>query len=539
MKPVQKHTAALITKKAIVLLLALVLVFSFGFPASAANAHVGIPTFSLNSTVIGFAGFEWWVVGTNCANNSAQGIYATTPNSITLLLKEDLNNFFGQGMFRFGSDSYFPDSTPFSSAQVILHYSNNTFPPNWKKPNEYAQSALQIILWQKAYSIPLNELAVINPRTLTKDDDTIIAPMAGPDVPNQLLWPLSYDEHEALPSEVTAFSGRMYWLRSAGDYGIGAVFVDNGTSFVSYTSPESYSHVRPALNLNMSNVQMVSSANGKPTTIGLSQVSAPSGTLKLTLTDSNLTLNNETLISVAGRTITFSYQPSAASGSTFNTLSAAILGPASSPGLKYYGHIDNSPPQSGTGTVSVTVPENLASGDTLHVFLEDVRGALNTDFSSPFVQLTFAEQSAPTGLSGAACTTPDNNDGKITGTTTAMEYSADGTNWSSCTAGATTVSAPGTYQVRLAGTVSGTTALLVGPAASGITVAAYSPAPAPTPTPTPTPTSTAGAAAGATTGGSPQTGDNANFSTALVAALACFAAMLGTLFFALRHRGRS
>ena len=64
-----------------------------------------------------------------------------------------------------------------------------------------------------------------------------------------------------------------------------------------------------------------------------------------------------------------------------------------------------------------------------------------------------ASQPAPTGLSGVIPTSSANNDGKITGTTTTMEYklsTADVGTYKACTAPATIGLAPGTYQVRYA-----------------------------------------------------------------------------------------
>lgn len=59
--------------------------------------------------------------------------------------------------------------------------------------------------------------------------------------------------------------------------------------------------------------------------------------------------------------------------------------------------------------------------------------------------------SAPTGLTGVAPTAAL-NDGKITGVTTAMEYSADGTTYTACTGTEITGLTEGTYYVRTAQT---------------------------------------------------------------------------------------
>ena len=56
---------------------------------------------------------------------------------------------------------------------------------------------------------------------------------------------------------------------------------------------------------------------------------------------------------------------------------------------------------------------------------------------------------APTGINATACTTADNNDGSITGVTTAMEYSADLVNWTDVAGTTITGLNNGTYYVRV------------------------------------------------------------------------------------------
>ena len=62
-----------------------------------------------------------------------------------------------------------------------------------------------------------------------------------------------------------------------------------------------------------------------------------------------------------------------------------------------------------------------------------------------------ADQDAPTNLEGVAPTSVENNDGKITGTTTDMEYTLKGEeDWTEVTGTEITGLAAGTYEVRLA-----------------------------------------------------------------------------------------
>ena len=135
--------------------------------------------------------------------------------------------------------------------------------------------------------------------------------------------------------------------------------------------------------------------------------------------------------------------------------------------MKYYGNLEDTP--SASGSASVTVPGGLAATDTLLLFAEQVYGPNYIDFAGPSVQLTWA---APTGL-GKVDETVTLNDGIITGTTTDMEYSTDGTTWTTCSATQTTGLAPGTYQVRYSGTVvNGIQAVLASPVAN-VTIAPY------------------------------------------------------------------
>ena len=102
-----------------------------------------------------------------------------------------------------------------------------------------------------------------------------------------------------------------------------------------------------------------------------------------------------------------------------------------------------------------TVKIDVAGGDNFNT-ASDLTASAWTFSIAP------ANQNAPTGL-GVAAPTTSSGKGKITGTTTAMEYNTDATatsGWTACSATETEV-APGTYYVRLkaganhnAGTVS-------------------------------------------------------------------------------------
>lgn len=93
--------------------------------------------------------------------------------------------------------------------------------------------------------------------------------------------------------------------------------------------------------------------------------------------------------------------------------------------------------------------------------------------STPLSFAVPARPVAPAGLSAVNETLAGNNDGKITGVSTAMEWSADGTNWTVCTGTEVTGLAAGNYQVRVA--ASNTNSTFYG-AAAMVTIGSNTPA---------------------------------------------------------------
>jgi len=96
-------------------------------------------------------------------------------------------------------------------------------------------------------------------------------------------------------------------------------------------------------------------------------------------------------------------------------------------------------------------------------------GNYTSTVTSAATAVANADQAAPTSLAGVAPTTSGGSDGKITGTTTAMEYGlASGGTYADCSATETTVAVAGTYHVRYAaktGYNAGTDAEVVVPVA--------------------------------------------------------------------------
>lgn len=405
--------------------------------AYAVEINDGPPSITMYDTVIGFAGHEWIVLG-----NESSGIYSQ-PNSVTLLLKkDDAGNGFGNLAFRAGSDTQ-------TDPNWTLYSDGFYYEGSFTSPTDYNDSTLLRKMEDIANRFDSREQVLINERTLTSSDN-----IGGAMVNEQKLWALSKDEVHPLILASEGQSAMQYdniwWLRSA---------VDDSTSYCVSITGRFYANtlvysqsptIRPAFSLNLSSVLFSSTASGaagkSAATVGSGLVAAsvPTGAVKLTVKDSNLSLSSVTPLSVSGRTITFDY-----TGATMGkTLSAIVQDDDGN--VKYYGQLAGV--ITTADSASVTVPDDFTAIDSLHIFVEEINGDYYTDYACTPIPLIITQAIAPKGLASVACTTLANNDGKITGTTVAMEYSADnGSTWVSCGGSEVTGLMPDTYQVRNAG----------------------------------------------------------------------------------------
>lgn len=430
--------------------------------AGAVSTQGRVSGITVNSTTIAFAGHEWYVIGYNDGMNAPSGVYTTNSKSATLLAKIDE---FGNSAFRLGDTSLQPGYTQYQSN--ALYYIDNATPPNWVQPNEYLSSTLQLKMADIASGVPQKEQALIHPRSFSTGDQ-----IAGPETPNQLMWPLSQDEWTTVGDSnvLKVTSGNDWSLRSPRDAHAHHVQIANpdGQGCRAADAMKADVYCRPALNLNLSGALFASDAAGGKSAVTAGSWSTAASlqttdAIKLTQRDSSIVLNSATVTGVSSNTITFDY----IANGTFNRLSA-IVTDSTGETVKQYVALTDTPAAPGvTGSASVTVPGGLAATDKLRVFAEEVNAdsAKMSDFASAEVQLTRA---APTGLAGTAPTTYGGTDGQITGTTAEMEYSADGTTWTSCTASPTSGLAAGSYRVRYKAMVNGIRAIDV--AAATVTV---------------------------------------------------------------------
>jgi hypothetical protein len=186
-------------------------------------------------TQINYGGHEWIVVGTDSSPGTPDGGLRSPAGTLTLLLKNGDNNNtgFGNGAFRTGQSTSFPDSSRYSGN--TWWYANNPGTPNWVTPSEYRGSTLQQTLDAAAAALPAKERQQIAGRTLTNTNRT---PWGGEiDIDSSAdvsvdarYWALSYSEwlqltgqdarayaNDAVPGE---YGSLAWWLRSPDDVSI-------------------------------------------------------------------------------------------------------------------------------------------------------------------------------------------------------------------------------------------------------------------------------------------------------------------------------
>ncbi|MDR3052421.1 MAG: Ig-like domain-containing protein [Coriobacteriales bacterium] len=364
----------------------------------------------VNETVIGFAGYEWYVIGYD-----GTGVYSTADdNSMTLWMKT-LDTPFGSTAWRALStepaEGYSPYEgwyDPPGSVPSILdtwYYADNPAGfAAWSAPWEYAGSTLQQRMEEIAAGLDAKESQLINARTIQSDPFSDTFPTVTPDLANQKLWPLSLREYQALGSGGTTVGYyrvpgiNNYWLRSAGKYTTVvtnyenkavACFPSGGTSTYAASAFDVNGAfaIRPALSLDLSSVLFISAASAKSSTeVGGTLQAASSGAQKLTVTDD------------ATQKLQYVYAAQAEQDvSTSGALSFGFTGATTGEGqyvscilqkkdaplnLSYYGKLASTADKS-YGTLSIPLA-GIADGNyTLKIFSEKVNDdAFTTDFAS-------------------------------------------------------------------------------------------------------------------------------------------------------------
>ncbi|GHU80002.1 hypothetical protein FACS1894191_4160 [Clostridia bacterium] len=371
------------------------------FPATtfAADIQAGTPTITVNTTVVGFAGQEWWVIG-----DASSGVYQQT-DSVTLLHKGTGNNpeTYGNTAFRTGQETSFSNSTQYSGDS--WYYANNPSGASWTKPSDYRGSTLQQrmeVIASGINSASSKEYGLIDPRTLTAGDDAN-HPITGGDVTNQRLWALSYNEWQTIGNNPARAYGALWWLRSPYTFLTAFHGPSSGDNWGNLTVNSNAPAARPALNLKLSSVLFTSAASGtnaKPTTVGsLSAATAPTGAIKFTMEDTSVAPSfTASATARSGDTYTITYA-GAATGAK-NSVSAIVT---RSGVMTYYGRLAS--PTSASATTTVTLPAGFdPATDTLKVFAEELNGDNYTDFATTPIAI---DTTAPTLTAGDASRTSE------------------------------------------------------------------------------------------------------------------------------------
>lgn len=171
-----------------------------------------------------------------------------------------------------------------------------------------------------------------------------------------------------------------WWLRSPGFDNSMAAFIEEDGGDVYEGDPVNTkgTAVRPAFNLNLSDVLFTSAATGGKSASGLTAVQNYSGNdWKLTLKDSTRSSFAISNAKWSGNTLTFSY--SGAQIGTNEYLSAII---EENGAITYYGRILQLTSASGTASLSLPSGVTLSDTTTLYVFNEQFNGDKRTDYAS-------------------------------------------------------------------------------------------------------------------------------------------------------------
>ncbi len=306
--------------------------------------------------IVDFAGYEWYVIGYGSSGNRA-----ATSGTVTLFAKD-----------------YIRDHVMFNSNGSSNEYKNSTL------------AGVMSDIYNDDLSIV--EQDVIRSRTLAGGSGLFLTTdtppydsnkIAGDDVDDAKLWPLSYAEVCDLPSNTVFGLDGFWWLRSPGDAANWAAYVvSHGAPFANGTHVDWETPVaRPALYLKPDSILFTSAASGGKdagSVIGtLNQVDEAGSNRewKLTLIDSGRSefsasrVGDNEIVPGGQIQVAFSH---AGSGSD-EYVSAVLVQRGAENRILYYGHIAQGDASSDAVGVPVAIPDDLDDGDyILKIFSEKI-----------------------------------------------------------------------------------------------------------------------------------------------------------------------
>ncbi len=283
--------------------------------------------------------------------------------------------------------------------------------------NEYSSSLLKKKVDALAHRLSSAERAAAVEKTLvsgTYDNFTFVDCIAGPEVQNAILWPLSPGEANGMnrsllmiDPEHPSWASSIWWLRSPGYLNNYASYVNSlgGIERLGGIVEREYS-IRPALNLDRTYVLFATAAEGGKTgTLGkMSKVEEnKSNEWKLTVYDREREGFSAGFVDFENRILTIKY--SDAKTGDNEMISAILVNKYGT--LKYYAQLGAA--QEGKNiTLTCDLNVTLRDGDIFYVFNEKCNGDKATDYASALIRIMHFEINEP--LYGDC-----NNDGTVNG----------------------------------------------------------------------------------------------------------------------------
>lgn len=317
----------------------------------------GTADLTVNTSVVSFAGHDWWVIG-----DANGGVYPRE-NSITLLAKN--NDWVGE----LKEESFNPRNSN----------------------NEYANSLLQQRIEKIAENFPAEEQELINARDL-EGGGTYDAPsadgIAGPSVSGQKLWPLSLDEWTEIDNNTVRVYNDYYWLRSPSSTNANYAIAANGGYQFGIGVEDSVTDSRPAFSLDVSAALFTFKAGGdgsKATAVAgenlIAAAAADSNNpVKLTVKDADLSLSVIATGSQAEQresTLTFSYEEASTGADRYVSCILTDSGGTA----RYYGRLADCS-AAAEGELSIPLAGVVNGTYTLQIFTEQLNGEKYTDYCS-------------------------------------------------------------------------------------------------------------------------------------------------------------
>ena len=281
----------------------------------------------------------------------------------------------------------------------------------------YAESLLKTKTEAFLNSFTAEEKAILVPKTLQSGvyDGNNTDCIAGPEVKDALLWPLSIKEAKKVDQWIRQNEPRSWWLRSPGEAPDVRVAYVSGPSVMNYGEfPKNFAFpIRPAFNAEYDPVVITTTAVGGKTsgTVGadsLKQVEPnTSGEWKLTLNSGHDDFQVDAVTQdSADDPIQIEYSGAVPGNEEY--ISAIVTNADGV--VTYYGNLKKcTSSDDASGTVTINNNGKIGCADSVYIFNEHLNGDKKTDTSSELVKITVPYLShtlAETKRVDPTCTVP-------------------------------------------------------------------------------------------------------------------------------------